>query len=46
MDFLIATGDHTDTDLENELRCFIEIADGYIYQRTTLIEQGKKRWHR
>ncbi|MDY6820862.1 MAG: metallophosphoesterase [Deferribacterota bacterium] len=30
MDFLIATGDHTDTDLENELRWFIEIADGYI----------------
>lgn len=30
MDFLIATGDHTDTDLENELRWFIEIADGYL----------------
>lgn len=30
MDFLISTGDHTDTDLENELRWFIELADGYI----------------
>jgi hypothetical protein len=30
MDFLIATGDHSDTDLINELQWFIEIADGYI----------------
>jgi 3',5'-cyclic AMP phosphodiesterase CpdA len=30
IDFLIATGDHSDTDLENELRCFVEIADGYL----------------
>ena len=30
MTFVMATGDHTDTDLENELRWFIEIADGQI----------------
>lgn len=30
MDLLMATGYHTDTDLENELRWFIESADGYI----------------
>jgi hypothetical protein len=30
IDFLIETGDHSDTSLENELRWFIEIADGYI----------------
>ncbi|MBU0994255.1 MAG: metallophosphoesterase [Proteobacteria bacterium] len=29
-DFLITTGDHTDTDLEHELRWFVEIADGIV----------------
>lgn len=30
MDFHISTGDHTDTNLENEIRWFVEIADGYV----------------
>ncbi len=29
-DFVICTGDHTDTDLELELRWFVEIADGKL----------------
>lgn len=30
LDFVICTGDHTDTDLEHELRWFVEIADGLL----------------
>jgi len=29
IDFVICTGDHTDTDIEKELSWFIKIADGY-----------------
>ncbi len=41
MDFAIGTGDHIQTDLEQELKWFIEIANGYVSaEYRERVEQG------
>ena len=42
LNFVISTGDHTDTDLENELKWFIEIANGGPLSADYYDRTGKK----
>lgn len=42
LDFVISTGDHTDTNLENELKWFIEIANGGPLSADYYDRTGKK----